>query len=259
MESSNIAVFADFENVAIGARDAKLDTFRIDVVLQRLLDKGAVIVKRAYADWTRYAPSRRPLHEAGFELMEVPHVSYSGKNSADIKLVVDAIDLCHTNPHVQVFAIISGDSDFSPLVGKLRENGRFVIGIGVRESTSGLLVEACDEFIFYDDLVKPRRKRKPRSKSGTETATESETKPSQEAKAIDLVVDVAEALLKDRGEAVWGSHVKQVLKRKRPDFDETAFGYRGWGDLLEDAARRGRLEVTKGDGSGGYRITAIKD
>ena len=251
MDSSNIAVFADFENVAIGARDAKLDPFRIDVVLQRLLDKGSVIVKRAYADWTRYSSSRKPLHEAGFELVEVPHVSYSGKNSADIKLVVDAIDLCHTKHHVQVFAIISGDSDFSPLVGKLRENGRFVIGIGVRESTSGLLVEACDEFIFYDDLVKPRRKRKSRSKADAE--------PPKEAQALDLVVDVAEALLRDRGEAVWGSHVKQVLKRKRPDFDETAYGYRGWGDLLEDAARKGRLEVSKEDGSGGFRITGVPD
>ncbi len=249
MESSNIAVFADFENVAIGARDAKLDPFRIDVVLQRLLDKGSVIVKRAYADWNRYASSRKPLHEAGFELVEVPHVSYSGKNSADIKLVVDAIDLCHTRHHVGVFAIISGDSDFSPLVGKLRENGRFVIGVGVRESTSGLLVEACDEFIFYDELVKPRRKRKPRGKA----------QPPKEAQALDLVVDVAEALLRDRGEAVWGSHVKQVLKRKRPDFDETSFGYRGWGDLLEDAARQGRLEVSRDKGSGGYRITAVPD
>ncbi len=252
MQTQNIAVFADFENVAIGAKDAKFDTFKIEVVLQRLLDKGSVIIKRAYADWTRYSSSRKPLHEHGFELIEVPHVSYGGKNSADIKLVVDAIDLCHTKPHVQVFAIISGDSDFSPLVAKLRENGRFVIGVGVRESTSGLLVESCDEFIFYDDLVaKKRRTRKARAK-----------KPAADSKgneALDLVVDAAEALLRDKGEAVWGSHVKQVIKRKRPDFDETAFGYRGWGDLLEDAARKGRLEVTRDSASGGYRVTAVAD
>ena len=248
MDTSYIAVFADFENVAIGARDAGLESFRIDLVLQRLLDKGSVIVKRAYADWTRYSSSRKPLHEAGFELMEVPHVSYSGKNSADIRLVVDAIDLCHTKDHVQVFAIISGDSDFSPLVSKLRENGRSVIGIGVRDSSSGLLVEACDEFIFYDDLAERRQRKK--KKSGDAGSKKS-------ADAIDLVVDVAEALLRDRGEAVWGSHVKQVLKRKKPDFDETSAGYRGWGELLEDAARKGRLEIAKDSGSGGLRITGV--
>lgn len=250
MQTENIAVFADFENVAIGARDAKLDAFKIELVLQRLMDKGSVIIKRAYADWTRYSSSRKPLHEHGFELIEVPHVSYSGKNSADIKLVVDAIDMCHTKQHVQVFAIISGDSDFSPLVAKLRENGRSVIGIGVRESTSGLLVEACDEFIFYDDLVaKKTKKKQARAKKPAEAAKGSD-------EAVDLVVDVAEALLRDRGEAVWGSHVKQVLKRRKPDFDETAFGYRGWGDLLEDAARQGRLEVTRDKVSGGYRVTS---
>lgn len=242
-DAPNLAVFVDYENLAIGARDEKLDPFRIDWCVARLHDKGKVIVKRAYCDWSRYASAKKPLHEAGFELVEVPHISYSGKNSADIRLAVDALDICHTKPHLDMFAILSGDSDFSPLVQKLRENDKSVIGIGVKSSTSALLVESVDEFVYYDDLVRERR--------GPEKAGERKGDP---AEALDLVIDTAEALLSDRGEPVWGSHVKQVLKRKKPNFNESWFGYRSFNDLLEDAKDRGLVKLKKDKTSGGYRL-----
>ncbi|TNE87953.1 MAG: NYN domain-containing protein [Deltaproteobacteria bacterium] len=240
MKPVNIAVLVDFENVAIGARDAKLEPFDIERVLERLLDKGKVIVKRAYSDWARYASSRKGLHEAGFELVEVPHVSYSGKNSADIRMAVDAVDMSHVMPHIDLFAIISGDSDFSPLVGKLRANDKEVLGVGVRDSTSRLLVESCDEFLFYDDLVE-----RPKEHSDKDPA-----------EALQMVLNTASALIADRGEPVWGSHVKQVLKRKRPHFAERRYGYKSFNDLLEDLQVQGSMEMRKDERSGGYVVTS---
>jgi uncharacterized protein (TIGR00288 family) len=276
----NIAIYCDYENVALGALEAKLSSFAIGIVLERLLDKGKIVVKKAYSDWDRYKTDRRALHEAGFELIEIPHVSYSGKNSADIRLVVDALDLCYTKSHVDVFAIVSGDSDFSPLVSKLRENDKMVIGIGVKNSSSDLLIENCDEFIYYDDLVRDKRaatesvaRRKAKGSRSTpreakETEEESRAKPrpqkpkaedtdARRAEALELVLDTLDALFRDRDDNVWGSMVKQTLKRKRPSFSETFHGYRSFNELLEDAGSRGLLELQKDEKSGGYIILSF--
>ncbi len=265
----NIAVFADFENVALGVRDAKYPSFDIQLVLQRLLDKGNVVVKKAYCDWDRYRSSVRALHEAAFELIEIPHVSYSGKNSADIRLVVDALDLCYTKEHVDVFAIISGDSDFSPLVSKLRENNKQVIGLGVKNSSSDLLIDNCDEFIYYDDLVRnkarhklPVKAQKPRGtvvKPAVDASGKAppETKESVEGsrlEALEHVLEIADALFRERDGNLWGSMVKQTLKRKRPMFNETYHGYQSFNQLLEDADQRGLLKIQKDPKSGGYVI-----
>ncbi len=241
----NIAVFADYENVALGAKDAGLERFDATVVLQRLLDKGKVIVKRAYCDWKRYDTAKKPLHEAGFELIEVPHTRMSGKNSADIRMVVDALDMCHTKAHIDVFALITGDSDFSPLASKLRENDKMVIGIGVKNSTSGLLIESCDEFIYYDELVK-------------KTSTRTTAAPDPRDEGIDLVLATAEALSEDRDGDIWGSMVKQALKRKLPHFTESAYGFTSFNALLEEAHKRGVLQIAKDERSGGYRVTGFE-
>ncbi len=278
----NIAIFCDFENVAIGVRDAHYDSFDIELVIGRLLDKGKIVVKKAYADWERYKTSRRPLHEAAFELIEIPHVSYSGKNSADIRLVVDALDLCYTKAHVDVFVIVSGDSDFSPLVSKLRENDKTVIGLGVKNSSSDLLIENCDEFIYYDDLVRNKQGGRKSGGRGGRTgdkdkAAKGAAKPAKTARktkekepeeegrdeethkveGLDLVLDTVDALFRERDDNLWGSMVKQTLKRKRPSFSETFHGYRNFNELLEDAQRRGLLELQKDEKSGGYIILAF--
>src|SRR5437667_9150748 len=220
-EVTNMALFCDFENVALGVQDAKYDKFDIGKVLERLLLKGSIVVKKAYCDWDRYKAFKAPMHEASFELIEIPHVRQSGKNSADIRMVVDALDLCYTKAHVETFVIISGDSDFYPLVTKLRENNKVVIGVGVKNSTSDLLTSACDEFIYYDDLVREEaRKRKRRAPKEAKSVTkESAPKPKspeedRRQEAIDLVMETIEAVQKDRGaeERVWGSIVKQTLK-----------------------------------------------
>lgn len=260
----NLALYCDYENVAIGARESRFDAFDIDLVLARLLDKGKIVVKKAYADWGRYKSNRKPLHEAGFELIEIPHVSYSGKNSADIRMVVDALDLCYTKGHVDVFVIISGDSDFSPLASKLRENAKRVIGVGVKNSSADMLMECCDEFIYYDDLVRDKRaaerKAKKRPKKvveKTETGDEAEPKTNNKEEALELVLDTVDALFRDRDDSLWGSMVKQTIKRKRPHFSETFHGYRNFNQLLEDARSRGLLEIEKDKKSGGYIITAF--
>jgi uncharacterized protein (TIGR00288 family) len=277
----NIAVFADFENVALGVRDAKYPSFDIELVLQRLLDKGNVVVKKAYCDWDRYRSSVRTLHEAAFELIEIPHVSYSGKNSADIRLVVDALDLCYTKAHVDVFVIISGDSDFSPLVSKLRENNKQVIGLGVKNSSSDLLIENCDEFIYYDDLVRDHKrhkvpakgKRKPaaakaggEARPATETGKEgesarrereAETAEDPKTEALELVLETVESLFRERDGNLWGSMIKQTLKRKRPMFSESYHGYESFNQLLEDAQSRGLLRLQKDPKSGGYVILSF--
>ena len=262
-ETRNMAMFCDFENVALGVRDAKYAAFDIQKVLERLLLKGSIVVKKAYCDWDRYKEFKGPMHEAAFELIEIPHVRMSGKNSADIRMVVDALDLCYTKSHVDTFVIISGDSDFSPLVSKLRENDKVVIGVGVKSSTSDLLIANCDEFIFYDDLVresgKPRKgRRKPAvKKAGKKTRVKTADDKQQDA--LELVLETVEALFKERGEQekVWGSMVKQTLKRRKPGFDETYHGFRTFGELLEEAQARKLLALQLDEKSGGYIIKEI--
>jgi uncharacterized protein (TIGR00288 family) len=264
----NLAVFCDFENVALGAQDAAFGAFDIQLVIERLLEKGKVVVKKAYSDWSRYEAAKRPLHEAAFELIEIPHVSYSGKNSADIRLVVDALDLCYAKSHVDVFVIVSGDSDFSPLVSKLRENDKRVIGVGVKNSSSKLLIDNCDEFLYYDDLVREHKKRAARVKP---TSTRAQRRPKSEAEAgqkdlerhreeaLDILVETVEALFRDRSSPLWGSHVKQTIMRKRPNFSETFHGYRSFNELLEDAQRRGLLKLQKDEPSGGYIVVGLAE
>ena len=268
----NLAVFCDFENVALGVRDAKIPKFDMKLVLERLLLKGSIVVKKAYCDWDRYKEFKPTMHEAAFELIEIPHTRQSGKNSADIRMVVDALDLCYTKEHIDTFVIISGDSDFSPLVSKLRENAKTVIGVGVKNSTSDLLMNNCDEFIFYDDLVlasastKSRQRRPARKNAATEKKPAMKTPRPDEAgqdadgrdEAIDLVLETAEALFAERGDPVWGSMVKQTLKRRRPGFNETFSGFRSFSDLLEEAEERGLLDLEMDERSGGYVIRAMR-
>jgi uncharacterized protein (TIGR00288 family) len=322
---NNMAVFCDFENVALGVRDARYSRFDIDKVLERLLLKGSIVVKKAYCDWERYKEFKAPMHEASFELIEIPHVRMSGKNSADIRLVVDALDLCYTKSHVDTFVIVSGDSDFSPLVSKLRENNKIVIGVGVKSSTSDLLIANCDEFIYYDDLVRKdeeqrRGRRRPAAGSSTavpaaaqgrgarasssrppdaeslapaapasgpapaaappaaegdgagasiESVTEAtglrrppgrkKTDAERKQEAFDLVLATIEALAdeRDAGEKIWGSMIKQTLKRQRPGFNETYHGFRSFNQLLEEARVRKLIELEKDEKSGGYVVKTV--
>ncbi len=321
-----MALFCDFENVALGVKDAKFKQFDISKVLERLLLKGSIVVKKAYCDWERYREFKAAMHQAAFELIEIPHVRQSGKNSADIRMVVDALDLCYTKAHVDTFVIISGDSDFSPLVSKLRENNKTVIGVGVKNSTSDLLIANCDEFIYYDDLVRdqiftrPSRGRgrgepaRPAAKvdtggaapegqaggaNGRKASSRTRAKPSpatagpapaaqapgavapaaevpaagvatgtaesgddardRTAEAIDLVVGTIEALAAERAadEKIWGSMVKQTLKRRRPGFNETYYGFRSFNRLLEEARDRGLIQLELDDKSGGYTVRCL--
>ena len=262
-KTQNMALFCDFENIALGVRDAKYAAFDIQKVLERLLLKGNIVVKKAYSDWERYKQFKAAMHEASFELIEIPHVRMSGKNSADIRMVVDALDLCYTKSHVDTFVIISGDSDFSALVSKLRENNKLVIGVGVKKSTSDLLTSNCDEFIFYDDLVrsaeKPRgsRRRTPTKKTSRMTVATSDDEKKQEA--IDLVLATVEDLLRERGEEekVWVSMVKQTLKRRKPGFNESYHGFPTFGKLLEEAQTRNLLQLTYDEKSGGYIVKSL--
>jgi len=258
--TQNMALFCDYENVALGVRDAKYAAFDIQRVMERLLLRGNIVVKKAYCDWERYKEFKATMHNAAFELIEIPHVSLSGKNSADIRMVVDALDLCYTKSHVDTFVIISGDSDFSPLVSKLRENNKVVIGVGVKNSTSDLLTANCDEFIFYDDLVreskKPRRARKKATVKKTSKKSVVKTEDDKQQDALDLVLETVEAVFKDRGEEekVWGSMIKQALKRRKPGFNETYHGFRTFGKLLEEAQARKLLTLELDEKSGGYII-----
>ena len=266
-ETRSMALFCDFENIALGVREANYSLFDITKVLERLLLKGSIVVKKAYCDWERYKDFKAGMHQASFELIEIPHVRQSGKNSADIRMVVDALDLCYTKSHVDTFVIISGDSDFSPLVSKLRENNKTVIGVGVKKSTSDLLMANCDEFIYYDDLV--REEKKPRapankppkaagkpSRATHKQETEEDTKKRQ---AFDLVLSTVEALTAERGEEekVWGSLVKQTLKRRNPGFSESYYGFRSFGKLLEEAQARGVLKLELDEKSGGYIVRSV--
>ena len=296
---NNMAVFCDFENVALGVRDAKYARFDIGKVLEKLLLKGSIVVKKAYCDWERYKEFKGPMHEASFELIEIPHVRMSGKNSADIRMVVDALDLCYTKSHVDTFVIVSGDSDFSPLVSKLRENNKLVIGVGVKSSTSDLLIANCDEFIYYDDLVRKEEQRRGRRKTASRpaagksapaappaapVAAEAAPAPApapameqappepaapaahpprtddeKKQEAFDLVLATIEALAEDReeDEKIWGSMIKQALKRQRPGFNETYHGFRSFSQLLEEAQARKLIELEKDEKSGGYVVKAV--
>ncbi len=258
-----MALFCDFENVALGVRDANYEKFDIKPVLERLLLKGSIVVKKAYCDWERYKGFKATMHEANFELIEIPHVRQSGKNSADIRLVVDALDLCYTKSHVNTFVIISGDSDFSPLVSKLRENNKQVIGVGVKQSTSDLLVANCDEFIFYDDLVRESRRAEAKrdAREGKPVAKRSEDGPrkkedldTRKSQAIEIAVETFDALFSERGDSgkIWASVLKEAIKRRKPDFSESYYGYRTFGNLLEDAQARGLLQFGRDEKSGAY-------
>ncbi len=266
-QTRNLAVFCDFENVALGVRDAKYADFDIQKVLERLLLKGNIVVKKAYCDWERYKDFKAPMHEAAFELIEIPHVRQSGKNSADIRMVVDALDLCYTKLHLDTFVIVSGDSDFSPLVSKLRENNKVVIGVGVKQSTSDLLTANCDEFIFYDDLVrdaeKPSRgRRRGSGKKSAKKKTASVELSDEEKKiqdALELLVTTVKDLFRERGEMekLWGSMVKQTLKRRKPGFNESYHGFSTFSKLLEEAEKRKLLVLEADEKSGGYVIKSV--
>lgn len=263
-DAVSMALFCDFENVALGVRDANYEKFDIKPVLERLLLKGSIVVKKAYCDWDRYKAFKATMHEANFELIEIPHVRQSGKNSADIRMVVDALDLCYTKSHVDTFVIISGDSDFSPLVSKLRENAKHVIGVGVKQSTSDLLIANCDEFIFYDDLVRAREAQRSATRRDSAPAQakrspEDEKKRKEESearknKAIDLVVATLEDLMAERadGDKIWASVLKEAIKRRKPDFNEAYYGFRAFGNLLQEAQARGFLEFGRDEKSGAY-------
>jgi uncharacterized protein (TIGR00288 family) len=243
-DEQRIALFIDYENIAIGVREARYRSFEIDLVLERLLDKGKLLVKRAYADWSRYSEAKRSFHEAAIELIEVPQKSVGGKNSADIRLVVDAMDLAFQKEHINCFVVASGDSDFSPLVSKLKENNRYVIGLGVKNSTSDLLMENCDEFIFYEDLVRGKQRPLP--------ALDKVNNKLQECFA--LLIDAVLALERENKEILWGSMVKETMKRKRPSFNETYYGFRTFSHLLEDAQRRGIVTLRRDQRSGSYVV-----
>jgi uncharacterized protein (TIGR00288 family) len=259
---ATMAVFLDLENIALGARDAKYPSFDIEKVLARLLLKGHIVVKKAYCDFDRYKDFKRGLHEAAFELIEIPHVRQSGKNSADIRMVVDALDLCYTKGHVDTFVILSGDSDFSPLVSKLRENAKTFIGVGVKNSTSDLFINNCDEFIYYDDLVRKepsktrRRTAAPRAPAAAPENAPVDAKGPDLTEALDLIVETLEALIEERGgsEPIWGSMIKQAIKRRHPGFNERFYGFKSFNDLLDDAQKRGLLALRADEKSGGYTV-----
>ncbi len=266
VDNLSMALFCDFENVALGVRDAQYDKFDIKPILERLLLKGSIVVKKAYCDWERYKGFKATMHEANFELIEIPHVRQSGKNSADIRLVVDALDLCYTKSHVNTFVIISGDSDFSPLVSKLRENAKQVIGVGVKQSTSDLLVANCDEFIFYDDLVRESQRASSRRQNQGQAQQQAPRRSPEEermrrdeidarrSQAIEIAVETFDALVGERGDSgkIWASVLKEAIKRRKPDFNETWYGFRAFGNLLEEAQARGLLEFGRDEKSGAY-------
>jgi uncharacterized protein (TIGR00288 family) len=241
-----IALFIDFENIAIGVTEAKYKKFEIGILLERLLEKGKIVVKRAYCDWDKFPEYKREFHEAAVELIEIPSRSYSGKNSADIRMAVDAMDMSWSKEHIDLFVIASGDSDFSPLVSKLKENDRYVVGVGVKNSSSDLLVANCDEFIFYEDLVR-----------GVQKAPRVAAKDKKQTEVFNLLIDSIKALMRENKEILWGSMVKQTMQRKRPTFNEEYYGYNTFSELLEDAQNNNIIKIKKDTKSGTYVITGF--
>ena len=262
---ATMAVFLDLENLAIGAHRSHYPEFDIRKVLERLLLRGQIVVKKAYCDFDRYKGFKRDLHETAFEMIEIPHVRQSGKNSADIRMVVDALDLCYTKEHVDTFVIVSGDSDFSPLVSKLRENAKRVIGVGVKDSTSDLFLNNCDDFIYYDDLVRSSSGRSRRRTAATKEPGHpiADREPAQRRpsaqKALDLVGDTLRDVVDERGDNdhIWGSMIKQAIKRRNPGFNERAYGFRSFNDLLAEAEKRGILKLAPDEKSGGYIVRLL--
>ena len=269
-EEPLIAVFVDYENLALGARDSKWRQLNIDLILKRLLEKGRIVYKRAYCDWSQYRNDVRDFHARGIELVDIPRSKMSGKNSADIRMVVDALDLCYSKEHIEIFALLTGDSDFSPLASKLKENDKRVIGCGVKNSTSGLLMGSCDEFLYYDDLAKAadvkagkraeKTKQVPKSAKKKAAKTKAASKEGaavaetdQDGDAIDLMLEIVENLSKDY-DAVWGSMIKQALRRVHPDFNEVSAGYRNFADLLQEAEREGCVRLEYDERRGNYRV-----
>ena len=263
--NATMAVFLDLENIALGALDAHYPKFDVQKLLELLLLKGHIVVKKAYCDFDRYKAFKRDLHEAAFELIEIPHIRQSGKNSADIRMVVDALDLCYTKGHVDTFVIVSGDSDFSPLVSKLRENAKTVIGVGVKNSTSDLFISNCDEFLYYDDLVRPEPPKARQRSAAHATASKAVAGEKVEGKgppvtdAFELVIKTLGAFTAERGDEqhIWGSMIKQAIKRRNPGFHERAYGFRSFNDLLLEAQKRGLLKLEPDVKSGGYFVKTV--
>jgi len=251
-EPLKIAVFVDFENLALGVQGMRKGGFKIDLVLRRLLEKGRIVFKRAYCDWGRYRTAVREFHLEGVEMIDIPQSKASGKNSADIRMVVDALDLCYQKGHIDTFALLSGDSDFSPLVNKLKENNKFVIGCGVKNSTSDLLIGSCDEFIFYDDLIRGAEKR--RAAAPRKTAKSADAKHRE---ALDRVVEIIRSLERDY-DTVWGSMVKQAIRRVYPSFNEEYYGYNSFADVLEDTAKNGRIVLEFDEKRGNYVVRTAR-
>jgi uncharacterized protein (TIGR00288 family) len=249
-DERKIAMFCDLENIALGVRDSDIKKFDINLILERLLEKGKIIVKRAYCDWERYSEYKRPFHEAAIEMLDIPQKYYSGKNSADIKMVVDAMDLCYAKEHLDTFVLLSGDSDFSPLVSKLKENDKYVIGVGVKNSSSNLLVDNCDEFIYYEDVWRDQ-------KSGGVAKPQLSGLNKKSAEAFTLMVDSIQALTRENKDVLWGSMIKQTMQRKRPSFNEGYYGYGSFSEMLEDAERKNILKLKKDQRSGTYIVTGF--
>jgi uncharacterized protein (TIGR00288 family) len=245
-DERKIAMFCDFENIALGVRDSEIGKFDITLILERLLEKGKIIVKKAYADWERYSDYKRPFHEAAIELIDIPQKYYSGKNSADIKMVVDAMDLSYSKEHLDTFVILSGDSDFSPLVSKLKENNKYVIGVGVKNSSSNLLIDNCDEFIYYEDVWRD-----------TQKGPKLDGLNKKTAEVFSLLVESIQALLRENKEVLWGSMIKQTMQRKKPSFNEGYYGYSTFSELLEDAERKTIIKLKKDQRSGTYIVTGF--
>ncbi|HVU89215.1 MAG TPA: NYN domain-containing protein [Pirellulales bacterium] len=246
-----IAVFVDFENLAIGVRDMGVGNFQIQLVLKRLLEKGRIVYKRAYCDWSHYKDALQEFHAQGVELIDIPQRRMTGKNSADIRMVVDALDLCYSKDHIDIFALLSGDSDFSPLVSKLKENNKRVIGCGVKSSTSDLLIGNCDEFIYYDDLIRVARRAKAPPRKGK---TNEEDKKQE---ATDRVLAVLQSVEQDY-DPLWGSLLKQTIRRVYPGFSESYYGYGSFSDLLEDIKAKGLIDLEYDESRGNYKVRQRK-
>ena len=257
-EEPLIAVFVDFENLAIGVRQMRAGRFDVQLVLKRLLEKGRIVFKRAYCDWTRYRDEMKEFHSQGIEMIDIPQSKASGKNSADIHMVVDALDLCYSKNHIDLFALISGDSDFSPLVSKLKENNKRVIGCGVKVSTSDLLIGNCDEFIYYDDLIRVARKTRAATKKAAPQGKEPDKEQDKKQEAVDRVVEVLQSVQQDY-DPLWGSTLKQAIRRVYPGFNERYYGYGSFSDLLEHLKEKGLIALEYDDDRGNYKVSSAAE